>query len=262
MSSTNDPREEQMDLLLGAYALDAIDANDRARLDAYISHSSAARDEFDQLRETAAMLALAPAPGERAPAELWARIAEQVAEPQAPPRAEEANVVPLAAKGRPLTWRMVAPAAAAAAIIVVLLAVQVVHLRGEVDQNNLTGPAAAAAAFKHATGVPGAQLASFTEAGTSGGTQTVARIVVLPDGTGYLVTQGLSPLPSTQTYQLWALVGSGPKPTAISAGVLGAAPDAVAFKVSGPVVGFALTQEHAGGVASSQNHPVAVANLS
>ena len=51
---------EELDSLLGAYALDALDPADRARIDAYLERDADARAEVDELRETAASLALLP----------------------------------------------------------------------------------------------------------------------------------------------------------------------------------------------------------
>jgi anti-sigma-K factor RskA len=245
-----------MDDLLGAYALDALDADDRARVDAYLAGSTDAQREIDELQETAAMLALAPAPGERAPADLWSRISDNIGPASTEGTTQTATVTAIDEHRRRRTQWIIGSIAAAAAIIIVLLAVQVVHLRGQVDNLQSTGPVASADLFNRATQVPGAQVASFT--GSSG---PVARVVVLPDGTGYLENDGLSTLPSDKTYQLWALTGDPAKPTAISAGVLGSSPHAAAFKVAGPVHAFAITEEQAGGVVSSQNQPLAVAKL-
>ena len=60
-------------------------------------------------------------------------------------------------------------------------------------------------------------------------------------------------LASDQTYQLWALTGDPNHPTAISAGVLGADPQAAAFRLAGDVHGFALTIEQAPGVVQTQH---------
>jgi hypothetical protein len=144
----------------------------------------------------------------------------------------------------------------AAAIVIVLLAVQVLWVR--VDDAHQIGPSALAAAFDRATGVEGARAAGLSSATGA----TLARVVLLPDGTGYLRGDDLEPLSPDQTYQLWALIGPADEPVAISAGVLGPDPKAVAFRASGPVNGFALTAEPAGGVVSSQQQPVAAGTLS
>jgi anti-sigma factor RsiW len=268
-----DSRRDDIDELLGAYALDAIDSGDRAQVESYLGAAPTARAEVDELRETAAMLALITPTDELAPPELWARIKANIDETPETPETREtsgtsetasepataapANVVDLNARRRGPSWRVVAPIAAAAAVIIGLLAYQVVDLHRQVDNATATGPVASQALFARASKVPGARLATLTGNGAA-----VARIVVLPDGTGYMINDGLAPLDASQTYQLWALVGDAKKPTAISAGVLGPHPIAAPFKVSGPVVGFALTAEQAGGVQSSQHQPLAQARLS
>jgi hypothetical protein len=55
-------------------------------------------------------------------------------------------------------------------------------------------------------------------------------------------------------YQLWAVRADAK----ISLGVLGQNPQASAFRMTGPVVAYAVTEEGAGGVAASQNQPVIV----
>jgi hypothetical protein len=84
-----------------------------------------------------------------------------------------------------------------------------------------------------------------------------AEAVVLPDGTGYLVGDGLPALTRERTYQLWAVVG----PSAISVGVLGPDPSIVPFKMDGNVSALAITEETAGGVVSSRQSPIAVGKL-
>ena len=77
---------------------------------------------------------------------------------------------------------MAAAAAAAAVIAVVVLAAQVASLRGQLDRAHQLGPTAMAAAFDRATKVDGAR-----EVGLQAGSgATLARVVLLPDGTGYL----------------------------------------------------------------------------
>jgi anti-sigma-K factor RskA len=247
------PNEDLPDLL-GAYALDALDADDRARVERYLDSSATARAEVDEMRETASMLALTPPHGESAPAALWDRIAQNIAAAPATrePEPRAAPVVDLSTR-RGVPWKFAAPLAAAAAIIIGLLAYQVVDLRGQVDDSTAVPTARA---YDRAAKVQGAQTATLT-----GDNSVLARIVVLPDGTGYLVNDKLAPLGKDETYQLWALVGDPKSPTVISAGVLGRDPHAAAFKVSAPVVGFALTKERAGGVPQTQHQPLAVGDV-
>jgi anti-sigma factor RsiW len=63
---------EEFDELLGAYALDAVDGDERDALEAYLATNPRARDEVAHHREVASMLGYTGAP---APAGLWDRIA-------------------------------------------------------------------------------------------------------------------------------------------------------------------------------------------
>jgi anti-sigma-K factor RskA len=252
------PREsgatEELDSLLGAYALDALDADDRARVDAYLANDATARAEVDEMRETAASLALLPPSGMDAPQDLWDRISDEIA---SEPKAETPGIDEVAARRTRrarATW--IAPTIAAAAVILlVVLAVQVVSLQGRLDDANDLGPDAVAAAFDRATKVDGARAVDLN--GASGA--TLARVVLLPDGTGYLRGDRLDALPADQTYQLWAVTGSEDEPVVVSAGVLGSDPKAVAFRASGPVRAFAVTVEDAPGVVTSEQTPIAQA---
>ena len=250
---------EELDSLLGAYALDALDAADRTRIDGYLERDAGARAEVDELRETAASLALVPASSFDAPAELWERISGAIAqEPERDARSRtdrdgDELAARRARRPRP-SW--IAPAAAAAAIIVVVvLAAQIASLHGRLDRANQLGATAMAAAFDRAAKVDGAHEVDLTA--KSGA--TLARVVLLPDGTGYLRGDHLDPLPSDRTYQLWAVTGSPDRPVTVSAGVLGSNPRAVPFRASGPVRAFAVTVERAGGVVQSAQTPIAQA---
>jgi anti-sigma-K factor RskA len=250
------PDPGELDSLLGAYALDALDAADRARVEVYLERDAAARAEVDEMRETAASLALLPDIPLEAPAEVWTRIHDAIAVDASPGDAEP-PVDELAARRAARAWWF-APLAVAAAIAIVVLAVQVASLNRKLDRAHRAGPAALAAAFDQAMHVEGARTAGLTA--SSGA--TLARVVLLPDGTGYLRGDHLQRLPDDRTYQLWALTGPAKAPVAISAGVLGSDPTAVGFRASGPVHGFALTEEHAGGVVQSRQQPIATASLS
>ncbi len=75
-----------------------------------------------------------------------------------------------------------------------------------------------------------------------------------PTGRDTSCPANLAPLPAGRVYQLWA-VRSDAK---ISLGVLGAVPEVSAFRMDGPVVAYAVTEEAAGGVATTENQPVVV----
>jgi len=259
MSDPRSPGAGDIDALLGAYALDALDADERARVDAYLEEHSDARAEVDDMRETAASLALLPDVPMAAPPELWDRIAEVIAADSAPPAASAEAGDELARMRARRARRWLNPiAAAAAAIALVVLVAQVVSLHNRLDSSHQFGPSAMAAAFDRATKVDGAKVVGLK--GGSGA--TLARIVLLPDGTGYLRGDKLAALGSDRTYQLWAVTGGAKGQVVVSAGVLGPDTSAISFRASGPVEAFAVTVEHAGGVVASTQKPVASAQLS
>jgi anti-sigma-K factor RskA len=256
MPAANDP---ELDALLGAYALDALDSDERRRVDAYLSANARARDEVDDLRESAAALALAPVDDATAPAELWERISRTIEGEQAREAAwtEGEGGDELAARRARRGPRWISLLAAAAAVAAVVLAAQVISLHQRLDDARGTGEKDAAAAFVRAGHVSGARKVALRPA--NGG--EVARVVFLPDGTGYLKTDAMAPLDAEHTYQLWALTGTTDHPVAISAGVLGADPKAAAFRTSPDVHGFAITVERAPGVVQSKQAPYASAVL-
>jgi len=199
------------------------------------------RAEVDELRETAAALALAPDAGasEPAPPAIWDRIAATIAEEKQAPADERA-----ARRGRrtATTTRVMAVVSIAAAIVVVVLGVQVLSLHHQLNDAKNPGGRTVALA-----GPNGAEL---------------ARVVLSADGSGRLVNEHLATLPANRTYQLWAVMGDKQHPSVISAGVLGNDVRRANFKVVGPLVGLAVTVEHAGGVAVSRQQPVASASIS
>ena len=242
---TDQPSSNPPDLndLLGAFALDAVDADERERVEQHLAADPAARAEVDEMRETAAVLASMPRDDEGAPDGLWDRIAGAISAPEAAPapipitRAKRFAAAPA---------RVFLPLAAAAAIAIAVLTVQLAT-RAPSSAGNV------AAAYRHA--VSSGAITANLEA--SGSHAVAAQIALQDDGTGYLRNQALPPLPSGQTYQLWAIVKQGTTSTAISAGVLGRDPGAVAFHVAGRPNTFALTVERVPGVVTSHNLPVA-----
>lgn len=278
----------EIEELLGAYALDAVDREEAEQIERYLADHPEARDEVSQYRETASMLAFA---GADAPSGLWHSIVASLEDeppqldlptvrthddlpplrmPEMPTRpivverpvdavddVTVAPVVPLDAvrPRRTLAMRLAAGLAAAALIVVALLGLEIGRQSRQVDQltsaldRNAVESAAAIAAR-----TPGARI---TEMQSQIGGRS-ARVVLLPDGTGFVTESNLDRLPSGRTYQLWALVGDAAKPTAISAGVLGSSPVTVPFRFSGPAIGFAVTDEARPGVVSSSQSPVVV----
>ena len=98
----------------------------------------------------------------------------------------------------------VAPVAAAA-IAIVLLVAQVVSLH---DQLDTAHQARARRRWPPRSTGPRTRPARREVGLQSGSGATLARVVLLPDGTGYLRGDHLAPLPANKTYQLWAVTGS------------------------------------------------------
>jgi anti-sigma-K factor RskA len=250
MSKRFDSEHPDVDDILGAYALDAVDPSEREMVERHLADDPVARAEVDEMRETAAALASLPADDEGAPAGLWGRIADAIGASEAPAEVETrpTNVVPLTRSKRSFSARIVVPVVAAAALVIAVLAVQVAT-RPPSRAGDL------AAAYNHAV-VNGA-----TTVALRGGNGVVAEIAVSRDGSGYLRNEHLAALPADQTYQLWAVTGHGSAARVISAGVLGSDPNAVAFHLAKAPDEFAITVESTPGVVASKNAPTAVGSL-
>ena len=256
---------EELDDLLGAFALDAVDGDEREQVEQYLRRSPRARAAVAEYRQTAAFLAHS---GAEAPPGLWERIEERLGEEPAEAAAEgppqptgpaTETVVPLPREraGFRAPWpRRVAAAAAAAAVLVVfaLLTAKVVQQDDRINQltseSDRGGVLTAAEAALRDPGATKVRLSSPDGA-------LAARVVYRPGGDGFLVGSNLPRLSPDLTYQLWARVGEREAPRSISAGVLGPDPEVTAFRVRGPVVGFLITEEQAPGAVSSANPAVA-----
>lgn len=236
--------------LLGAFALDAVDDEERDVIEAHLAGCPRCRAEVEGFRETAALLAHS---GERAPEGVWDRIAEALDE--APPALDLARIAPAKRVPRAIPVRVAAATMAIAAAVTLFLGVAI----GRNDNGNLDRLEQLARDMEKGV-VHNAAFAALSnpqaeqiELASADG-EPMAKIVRLPDGTGYLVpTDNLGRPPAGRVYQLWA-VRSDAK---ISLGVLDTA-DVAAFRMTGPVVAFAVTEEKAGGVGASENQPLMV----
>jgi hypothetical protein len=231
-----DAGHQEMQELLGAYALDAVEAAERVAIEAHLADCPQCRAEVAEHLETAAMLA---ASSGQAPDDVWDRITDSLDE-----------VVPLRPRRPPMRW-LTAAAAVVAIAAVVSLSVDVIQQRERIEELAATTEEAnlaraANAALLH----PDARRFRLT---SSAGTEVDA--VLLPDGTGYIVSDNLHPLPRSRTYQLWVLGREAP----ISAGILGPNPEVLAFTAPPNAEGLAISDEVAGGVIAPESDPVAVA---
>jgi anti-sigma-K factor RskA len=230
---------DDMHDLVGAYAVDALDDQEREAYETHLAGCDQCLAELARLRESATVLATSASVAP--PPELKDRVMAEI-------HSEAAPVVPM--KSRRSRWPSWAPLAVAALAAFVLGVVAVVQT---VARNDLSGPAGVVAAAEAAANDPGSIVTDFeTDDGV------VGQVVLTADGEGFLIPSDLDPLDEARTYQLWVLT---PDEQAISAGVLGNDPAPSRFTWSGDVAGFALTREVAGGVESTAGDVVSVAEL-
>jgi anti-sigma-K factor RskA len=233
---------EEVQELLGAYAIDAVTGAERDAVDRHLHECARCRGELAEHRETAAFLAH----GAPAPAGVWQRISGAISgEP--PNRAMAPLLRRSVFRGQ---WRVAAGAAAVTALVAGILGIKVIQQEDRIDElgeavrlQSMRGAAFSAAADPLAARIP--------LVATDG--STVATVALLPDGTGYFMHSSLRHLSPKRTYQLWALAGEA----VVSAGVVGNAPGVMAFRVDLPVDGFAITVERRGGVPVPRKAPLA-----
>ncbi len=257
---------DDVEQLLGAYALDAVDPDELIAIRDHIASCPRCATEVAEHQQVAGLLANS---GGDAPAHLWDRIATQIE--QSPPipesgvnnltdiwssrRLDDGRTGSVAIPKGHRRGRVVSIAAAAAVVVIASLGVEVSRLNGRVGQlQSATEAQGVAQAAQAAFNDPHGRHIALTAAHTTG--PDVAEIVLLPSGSAFLVDSQLPKLPGDRTYQLWGRRGD----QLISLGLLGTHPIDVAFWVdpSATVSAFAITDEHAGGVITSTQVPVAV----
>jgi anti-sigma factor RsiW len=256
--------------MLGAYALDAVEPDEAEMIAAHLEECPRCAAEVAEHWEVTGLIANA---GVDAPVELWDRIAARIDDTGANLRrpaplhlAPTADLPRVPSRTRrPWAWSAVGAIAAAAAVVAVLLGVQVGRLDQRVSQLTtasrhaglseqvqaaLLDPRARQVDLTANTGAPGGPSTS------PGSGQRTAVLVILPDGSAFMLNTGLPRLAADRTYQLWGVVHG----QTVSLGLLGSQPSDVAFSVnpSAPVGTFAVTDEVAGGVVRSTHLPVAV----
>ncbi len=276
--------------LLGAYALDAVDPETAASVERHLNGCIKCAVEVAQHHEVAGLLANS---GGESPARLWDGIATQL-DGSVPPSWErlasrlesgngraarlvstgttdqtaeeaaaaatdlttgvgrDATVVPITAARRN-RWivRGASLVAAAAVVVALVLGAQVNHLHHQVSA--LQAHPLLSAAEQSALADPSTKQVQLTAQPGSASPAKVT-VVLTHTGTGFVEVDQLRSLPSGKTYQLWGVIGG----KTISLGLLGTDPAVVPFSVAGDgsVQAFAITAEHAGGVVQSANQPV------
>jgi anti-sigma-K factor RskA len=230
---------EELDELLPLFALDALDGEEREQVARYVDRDDAARAEVESLREAASFL---PGSDVRAPPSVWSGITQVLDAPAEPIEAPPLRLVSSSESRR--GRRVVALLAAAAIVLAVVLGVQVVRQQSRIDDLDAEmhrvpmeqqAMAARASSDAHV-------IALDAMDGGSG-----AEVVMLPNGTGYLIGRALPSLSGGSTYQLWAKVGEGSDARMVSLGVLGRDPGISPFRLAAAPTMFEVTMEPSSG---------------
>jgi hypothetical protein len=234
--------------LLGAYALDSVDPEEAARVEEHLANCPRCQQEVDRHRETVGLLASA---GGTAPEPVWDRIAGTIgrqAPADGPPIPRLVTPPPRSRWVRPLQALAVAAAVAVVALVGVGTA-RIGDLNHQVHQLRTANGDLGAALVD-----PSARHLTLT---TTAAGQPVGQLIIRPSGASYLVGSELPALVSAHTYQLWSIVDG----RAVSVSVLGAHPVTVAFRVDPAALpqAYLITIEKAGGVVAPTTSPVAKA---
>ncbi len=245
----------ELDELLGAYALDAVDGPERRRVEDYLRANPRAADEVQAHREVATMLAFT---GMDAPADLWSKITAEIEADAPAPGPELAKVLgvelppptdPAVTSIEDLRERRerrgsVAGWLLGAAAMVALAVAGAVLVIGAQDMGT-NDPIADA--YEQAMNDRDSVQAELVAEGVT----ESAFGVIDQDGHGYLDAAALPRLSSDETYQLWGVLRS--TGDAVSLGILGRNPELETFTIEGEVAALAITIEQAPGVVSDGN---------
>ena len=262
--------------ILGAYALDAVDDDERAVIDQHLRTCAWCLAEVAEHREVASFLAHS---GTDAPEGVWDLIAAELSPPAPPVRmtfspagvadpsvpidpddgspedvaaadrsatAKDADVVPLADRRRAIKTRTFVAVVGLAACLLVALGLFAVDQNHRLDQAHADEQVALTIP---STGALQVKLSSDTS-------DSGAQAVVESSGKGYLVAHDLPSAGSEELYQLWGKVDG----VVLSLGTFDAGTDVVNFQIDPAhitgVEAFAVTKEKAPGVVASTQAPV------
>ncbi|MFB9308994.1 anti-sigma-K factor RskA [Agromyces hippuratus] len=292
MSDTNEPRDERdetqgeaaLDALrdaVAAYALDAVDAEERAAVERALAGDAELQGDADGFAETAALLAAATTPAEPPPA-LKSRLMAQLDElPQqvpeaaapampatapaspAPPALAEPEPAPETAPAAPQAPREPGPAEHAArrrwfqrpGAIVAAAAASVVLIVGAVIGVAWTGPNGWGAQREMAAIAEAPDVESSTHEIEGGGAVTLYWSA--EQSRSGVVVEGLPDVGDASTYELWYIDDAG----AQSAGTFDVAEGETWRVLEGdfaPGVAVGVTVEPAGGSPQPTTEPIVV----
>jgi anti-sigma-K factor RskA len=240
--------------LLPVYALDALDADERAQVEAFLARTPGAAQEVAELQETAALLAFT-GPDE-VPEALWARIEGALGAD--PPRLVLPFAEPERARRRRGLGAKIAVGIAAASAVAAGVTAVVVNDEMSRQEDRLDRVAASVThdGMRRAAAAAAADPRSRTARLVSSAGDASATVVAMPDGQGFLMGHAVPRLDAGQTYQLWAITGAPESTAMVPAGVLGRDLELAAFRVPEGARGFAITAEHVPGVPTTAGAPV------
>ena len=223
--------------LTAAYALDALDPDEREAYEAHLSGCERCQEELATFWETTAALAVA-ASGPEPSTALRERILADV-------RAEPPQVVVPLEPRRRRAVPVLAAAAAIAAVVALGIGLWASDLSSQLDDTR------AALEQERAVAEVLVDPAARTVALQAGEGQ----LVVDPQGQAVLVLHGLDPAPSGKTYEMWIVEDGAP----VRAGLFSGREGADIVPVDGTVNtgnSVAVTVERAGGVNAPTTPPI------
>ena len=277
----NDERtHEEIADLLGVYALDAVEPDERILVEEHLASCPRCAAEVAEHREVAAQLANT---GTAAPEGVWARIFDALEEqppaldlvvptrrePPAPPApaspaapsAPPAGGATVTSLGERRTLREWLPLSAAAAVLVIVGMLAGALFLGDDSSPSGTDEIAQAPSLediaRRVLNDPTSTKVTLASPDPGSEQPLEATAAVGPDGSGYLLGMSLPALDQAQTYQLWGVH----EDAVVSLGLLGHSPGVVAFHLDENITALVITAEVAGGVPQSANEAVVAGNV-
>lgn len=245
----------EIEELLGASALDAVDRSEAEAVEAHLAECPRCRAEVMEHREVAALLSSGSTTA--VPDGVWDRIAADLGDTPPPVPIEvafgsrdqaPAPVIQIPRRRSPLLGL----AAAAVVVVIALMGAVLVDQRNDLrdarDQvaDGGLGDGELAALLSD----PDTQLVALS----GGVSEPGARALVGGDGDSVLLASALPELGAGQTYQLWGLPDG--REEMVSLAVLGSNPDASEFHVEGGITTLAITREPGGGSTQPTTEPL------
>jgi anti-sigma factor RsiW len=223
--------------LTAAYALDALDEDERVAYEAHLPGCRACQDELAVLSKTTEALAIAASGPAPSPGLRERILAEARTEPQ--------TVVPLERARSRRSAPVLAAVAAVAAVVAIGIGIWASQLSSDLDDTR-------AALERERTA---AAVLADPEARTVELQQGDGRLVVGSDGRAVLVLDELDPAPADKTYEMWIVADGTPSRAGAFPGRDGLDVVALEGVVEGGDV-VAVTVETKGGVEQPTSDPI------